>query len=440
MVRIPALALLIVLAACERPFVEVGQPNVVIVAPDLSLVQLESLVELKVRAASFRSIDAVAVNGTAMQYFSNERVWALSINLRRGVNELIFDTSDIEGISTADTAYALFLPVQHVANSPALPSPRGGHTTTRLFNNDIVVIGGVSHVDGPAHSTLFFIPHLGSIFSGSTAELSHARTGHTATLMSDGRVLVVGGSRSGSVVSVADLVETPEAYDPATQTFQDWVVVGQPIRRTHHVAVFRRTGDGEFLDLHGGLGDTRYGNDPFLGIRPDLRSFRIGNDTLWAENSLATAPYLGDAIYGHTLNRIQIGPYYVFGARFESNFEQETSFSFEFTPQGARIGDASPLHIPRTHHAAAPVLNNLLVLTGGRQHSTADIVMDTELYSQRSGASYRLARRAPILSRFGHTATTVGTSQVLILGGFGPDGTARAASEFFVVLPENPSY
>ncbi len=439
MSRVLALLIVVVLAACERPFVDASQPDVVILSPDLSEALQQTHFILKIRAGSFRDIETVSVNGVPMQYASSDRVWSLPLNARRGLNELIIEASDVEGVSSLDTAYALYIPSQYVANSPALPAGRGGHTTTRTRNQDLLVIGGASRVGGPAHATLYVMSPPGGGFTASSARLAEARTGHTATLLADGRVLVLGGSRTDDVVSVADLVETPEVYDHSARTFEDWVVIGEPIRRALHTTVYRRTNEGEFVYLYGGLGDTRYGSDPAFGVRPDLRTFRILNDTLFAENSLATAPYLGDEIYGHTLNRIQIGPYFVFGGRFDTSVQQEASFSIEFTSsQGVRLDDVPPLQVPRTRHSAAPILNNLLLISGGRQHSASNIVLETELFSQASGTVFRVSRRQPILSRFGHTATTMELGEVLIIGGFGPDGTARAASEFFVVLPESP--
>ncbi len=439
MSRVLALSIVVVLAACERPFVDVSQPDVVILSPDLSEVLQQTQFVLKIRAGSFRNIETVSVNGIPMQYASSNRAWSLLLNARRGLNELVIEASDVEEVSSLDTAYALYLPSQYVANSPPLPAGRGGHTTTRTRNQEFFVIGGASRVGGPAHATVYVMSPPGGGFTASSVRLSEARTGHTATLLADGRVLVVGGSRTDDIVSVADLVETPEVYNHSTRTFETWVVIGEPIRRALHTATYRRTSEGEFVYLYGGLGDTRYGSDPFLGVRRDLRTFRILNDTLVAENSLASAAYFGDPIYGHTVNRIQIGPYFVFGGRFDADFQKETSFSIEFTPSQEILEvDVPSLQVPRTRHAAAPFFNNLLFISGGRQQSATNIVLETELFSQASGTVFRLGQRRPIFSRFGHTATNMEFGEVLIIGGFGPDGTARAASEFFVVLPETP--
>ena len=438
MTRVPALLLLSTLVACERPFVDAKQPDVVILSPDLSVVLQQPRFDLRLRVGSFRHIDAVSVNGIAMQYDNNDHTWSLPLSASRGLNRFIIEASDTQGITSIDTAYALHLPAQFVANSPPLPAGRGNHTTTRTHDQELLVIGGASQVSGPAHPTLYTMASGGNEFVASTTQLVHPRSGHTATLLADGRILVIGGSRTNNIGSVADLVETPEVYDPSTRSFREWKVIGDPIRRALHTAVYRRITQGEFVDLYGGLGDTRYGSEPYLGVRPDLRTFRILNDTLRAENSLATAPYPGSAIYGHTVNRITIGPYFVFGGRFESQFQQDVSFSIEYTPRGIRIQDVPALKVVRTQHAATPLLQDLLLITGGRQYLASSVVSETEVYSHASNKVFRFSGTPPVYARFGHTTTTTESGAVLVLGGFGPDGTALSASEFFAVTPESP--
>src|SRR6185295_19589795 len=69
----------------------------------------------------------------------------------------------------------------------------------------------------------------------ATGDLNVARTYHTATLLADGRVLVVGGTGSdGSILDSAEL------YDPAVRT---WKTTGKlALGRTGHAAVRLQNG------------------------------------------------------------------------------------------------------------------------------------------------------------------------------------------------------
>jgi Galactose oxidase, central domain len=75
-----------------------------------------------------------------------------------------------------------------------------------------------------------------------------ARFGHTATLLSDGKVLIVGGVESGDTVS--QTTPTTELYDPATGTFTPTGSLA--VARAGHTATLLN--DGKVL-IAGGLTD-----------------------------------------------------------------------------------------------------------------------------------------------------------------------------------------
>jgi hypothetical protein len=88
-----------------------------------------------------------------------------------------------------------------------------------------------------------------------TGAMAHARSGHAATLLDDGRVLVTGGhnGRSEPGVTTEGLSRTnltAELYDPATETF---LSTGDPVEpRLGHTSTLLK--DGHVL-LVGGLAD-----------------------------------------------------------------------------------------------------------------------------------------------------------------------------------------
>jgi hypothetical protein len=141
-----------------------------------------------------------------------------------------------------------------------LGEPRSGHTATLLKDGRVLLAGGYVWT-GPAGSqtkrlldTLeLYDPQTGR-FSTLGARLDKARTGHTATLLNDGRVLIAGGliDQAGA--------ETPAAlaqlFDPATGTLAP-VLMKKP--RAHHAAVLLP--GGKVLMCGGLVSDPRYPSD-----------------------------------------------------------------------------------------------------------------------------------------------------------------------------------
>jgi hypothetical protein len=144
------------------------------------------------------------------------------------------------------------------------------HAAVRLADGRVLVTGGQTAGEGAplgiSRSAEIWDPATGQ-FRLLGATLVAPRAGHTATLMPDGRVLVVGGFSTGRGYEFA------EVFDPTTETFA--VVASVENReRGLHVAVQRP--DGSVLIL-GGESATA---EPLAGVyhfRTDLTSERVAD-------------------------------------------------------------------------------------------------------------------------------------------------------------------
>lgn len=418
--------------ACERPFVEVSMPRLDIVEPDFSTVLVEERVTISVEADSFRPVQAVRLNGLPMTFDPDRERWDITFELGRGLNTLVVEAFDVENVVGRDTAYALYLPFQFFLQAPRLPEARGGHTATLLPDGNLLVVGGTERTNGPAQNDAFLLLSQGTIFEILGDMLAVARTGHTATRLPDGRVLILGGSRTDELRTINELVETVEIFDPTTLTFDTLAFEGQPIRRALHTAVLRNTTTGTFIDLYGGRGDIRYGEAPRLGTRRDLRTFELRGDTLFALNTLNSAPFLESAISGHTQTQVQLGLYLIFGTFFDVDLADETSFQIDYRSLPELfITDIPPLVTPRTRHAAGTLGNGLVAIFGGRQATRFDIINQTEIYSEQAGRFFQIPNIQQSVKRYGHTATNLSAQRILLIGGFSADGNSLSASEFF---------
>jgi len=90
---------------------------------------------------------------------------------------------------------------------------RGDARATLLANGDVLITGGADH-DAPGGIASAEVFHASDMTFHSVRPMHFARVSHTATLLSDGRVLVVGG-RGDRVNAVAEI------YDPKTERFSE---------------------------------------------------------------------------------------------------------------------------------------------------------------------------------------------------------------------------
>src|SRR5207253_3082832 len=94
-------------------------------------------------------------------------------------------------------------------------TPRAGHTATLLTNGKVLIAGGSPSV--PASAELYD-PVTGTF--AATGNLTKGRANHTATLLPDGKVLIVGGCANlPNVVCILPALSSAELYDPVVGNF-----------------------------------------------------------------------------------------------------------------------------------------------------------------------------------------------------------------------------
>ena len=120
--------------------------------------------------------------------------------------------------------------------TPKLSRPHAS-TATLLNTGSILIAGGVTEiVAGGAVTATAELFNPGSLTFSGTGSLTMARAGHTATLLPDGKVLIVGGYNGSTSLASAEL------YDPATGTFSSAGNLQTP--RFYHLASLEVPGPG----------------------------------------------------------------------------------------------------------------------------------------------------------------------------------------------------
>jgi hypothetical protein len=100
------------------------------------------------------------------------------------------------------------------APTGSMADARAGHTATLLRDGRVLVVGGIDASDGFDNLATAELYNPASGTFTRTGSLMQGRAHHTATLLDDGRVLIAGGYGGGTLS-----LKSAEIYDPATGKF-----------------------------------------------------------------------------------------------------------------------------------------------------------------------------------------------------------------------------
>jgi N-acetylneuraminic acid mutarotase len=283
-----------------------------------------------------------------------------------------------------------------------LQQARDGHTATLLLDGRVLVVGGYGGGAALA-STEVYDPSSTATGTWSFAErLQQARYGHTATLLPDGRVLVVGGYGGGAALASA------EVYDPLQRS---WSFTG-PLKqaRDNHTATLLP--DGKVLVV-GGRQD----------YYTPLSSAEL-YDPLTGEWS--TARPMPRAHFLHAATLLVDGKVLVTGG--VDGSRHSLAFTEVYDPDSGAWSPAGSLNAPRSQHTATLLPGGRVLVVGGSGSSFSSPA--PEVYDPATGLWFSAGALAQ--AREHHTATLLPGGKVLVVGGIGiSDSTERSSAELY---------
>ncbi len=267
----------------------------------------------------------------------------------------------------------------------------GEFTATLLRDGRVLVVGGAGSTSAETWD-----PATG-LFT-QTGSLAEPRSAHTATLLDDGRVLVVGGRSGDSLLD--NLVEI---WDPDTGAFT--VAGSLDEARQGHTAT--RLRDGRVLVV-GGSGDA--------GSRGSAEIWDTGTRAFTRTGSLA------EARAGHTATLLRDGRVLVVGGSALATAELWDPVTEAFTGTGSLVdqrtcGDShcSP-GSARMLHAATLLADGRVLVTGGTDGQLSAIANVTaEVWDPDTGTFSMAGSMAE--GRRSLTATLLADGRVLVVGG-----------------------
>lgn len=166
-----------------------------------------------------------------------------------------------------------------------LNTPRSAHTATLLPDRSVLIVGGTDSAGNPTAAVERIHSTTGATIATST--LDTPRVFHTATLLPGGKVIVTGGTSnidfSDPLAALGDVLRTTRIYDAATNTWSNGPNLGE--RRIGHRAT--ALADGTVL-VTGGLEVTFFFTIPIPAFVGDAQRYDPVSNSFSSAGSYST--------------------------------------------------------------------------------------------------------------------------------------------------------
>lgn len=428
--RFLALICLLALVGCDRAELDPVGTELLVADPDLGVVQLDPNLTLRLLAPEFSGPLAVRVNDAVVDFDSTAGAFVLDVQLVRGLNRLPVEVTDDTGQTERDTLYAVHFPITPLGLPGLVNAQARADAAAVTLSSDQALTTGGSNSAGQAQATATLIRTSGGQLSQSTVSIQTARTGHTATLVNGG-ALLLGGTTTDTPASASDFVTQAELITSGDQS--RIIPIDGGLQRTRHTTRALTLDGVTYLYLYGGVIPSgrdlaRSGTVDIYEYQPDGFESRL----------VRLSPQGGSGGYTVVSDHLQLATGATSATVLGLAQSDPVSFQFDWSVPGTatfpfslRASPAGRGARARTQAAAVDLGGGLSLISGGRD-SGGQTLNSLEIYSSEAGRGFLVPLSLRLqVPRYDHSATIFSGGRIVIGGGRTDGGAPLSAYEAF---------
>ncbi len=304
----------------------------------------------------------------------------------------------------------------------SMTAARSGHTATLLQNGKVLIAGGGKEAGQGLYvgiaSAELYDPGAGTFTA--TGNMTVGRYDHTATLLGNGQVLIAGGSGDTSA----------ELYDPATGTFA--ATGNMSTAMSGHTTTLLENGK---VLVVGGTPIMR-GDGEVLLVAADAELYDPAIGTFAAAGNVSVTGW------GHTASLLPSGGVLLAGGSVSmmpwSPIPESSASAEAYDPAAGTFTATGNVTTAREDHTSTLLATGKVLVAGGVRGvgrggelpgETFLFLASAELYDPAAGTFTAMGNMT--VARSGHTATLLPSGKVLIAGGESDSGTTLTSAELY---------